>query len=79
MTYRGPTPMANYWIWNEKNLSGNTIDFFVKIVGMSFNQAIRLCKDTAPGRVEIITNLTAYDLPEQHLRNNREIVPASLR
>jgi hypothetical protein len=48
-------------------------------VGMSFNQAIRLCKDTAPGRVEIITNLTAYDLPEQHLRKEREIVPKILR
>jgi len=67
------------WTWPERNLSGNTIDFFVKIAGMSFNQAIRLRKETPPGHVEIITNLTAYDLPEQHLRKEREIVPKILR
>lgn len=30
----------NFWIWPEQNLSGNTIDFFMKIQGKSFNQAM---------------------------------------
>jgi len=32
----------NFWIWHEKDISGNTIDFFVKIEGLSFNQAMQI-------------------------------------
>ena len=31
----------SYWIWPEKELSGNTIDFFVKVPGMSFNDTMK--------------------------------------
>jgi hypothetical protein len=58
----------SYWIWNEKNLAGNTIDFFVKIEGKTFQQAM-----------QIITEATSYDAPGQHLREEHEIVPKILR
>ena len=32
----------NFWIWNERNVHGNTIDFFMKLEGMSFNQAMQI-------------------------------------
>ena len=35
----------NFWIWHEKDISGNTIDFFVKIEGLSFNQAMQIIMD----------------------------------
>ena len=30
-----------YWRWPERNLSGNTIDFFVQVLGLSFHEAMR--------------------------------------
>jgi hypothetical protein len=30
----------SYWCWPERDISGNTIDFFVDVLGMSFNQAM---------------------------------------
>ena len=30
----------SYWRWPERNLSGNTIDFFVQVLGLSFHQAM---------------------------------------
>lgn len=32
----------NFWIWPDNDLSGNTIDFFMTIEGMSFNQAMQI-------------------------------------
>ena len=32
---------ASFWNWPERELSGNTIDFFVKVLGASFNDAMR--------------------------------------
>jgi hypothetical protein len=29
-----------YWRWPERNLSGNTIDFLVQILGLSFHDAM---------------------------------------
>ena len=31
----------SYWRWPERDLAGNTIDFFVKVLGLSFNDAMR--------------------------------------
>ena len=31
----------SYWRWPARNLSGNAIDFFVHILGLSFNDAMR--------------------------------------
>ena len=31
----------SYWRWPQRNLAGNAIDFFVKLLGLSFNDAMR--------------------------------------
>lgn len=31
----------HYWRWPPQDKSGNTIDFLTKILGMSFNEAMR--------------------------------------
>lgn len=31
----------SYWRWPERDLSGNSIDFFTAILGMSFHDAMR--------------------------------------
>jgi hypothetical protein len=32
----------HFWLWPEQHIAGNTIDFFMKIEGLSFNDAMRL-------------------------------------
>jgi len=29
----------SFWLWPERNMAGNSIDFFVKVEGLSFDQA----------------------------------------
>ena len=31
----------SYWRWPQRNLAGNTIDFLVQVLGMSFHCAMR--------------------------------------
>ena len=31
----------SYWRWPQRNLAGNTIDFFVQVLGMTFHNAMR--------------------------------------
>jgi len=31
----------SYWRWPERDLSGNAIDLFTKVLGMSFHEAMR--------------------------------------
>jgi hypothetical protein len=33
---------ANYWIWPDRDLSGNTIDFFVHVEGQTFHHAMAI-------------------------------------
>jgi hypothetical protein len=42
----------HYWTWPDKNMAGNTIDFFVKIEGKSFNQAMEIITCPAPRETE---------------------------
>ena len=39
--YKGLLLNDSYWRWPERNLAGNAIDFFVKVLGLSFNDAMR--------------------------------------
>ena len=39
--YKGLLLKDSYWRWPERNLAGNAIDFFVKVLGFSFNDAMR--------------------------------------
>jgi hypothetical protein len=40
--YPGLIVKDSYWRWPERDLSGNTIDLFTKVVGMSFQDSMRL-------------------------------------
>ena len=31
----------NYWRWPERDQAGNSIDFFVRVLGLSFNHAMK--------------------------------------
>ena len=44
--YPGLILKDSYWRWPQRNLAGNTIDFFVQVLGRSFHDAMRLI--TAP-------------------------------
>lgn len=50
----------SFWIWIEKNISGNTIDFFTRVEGKSFHQAM-----------QIITQTTDHDSSEPVLPEDR--------
>ena len=39
--YPGLIVKDSYWRWPERNLSGNAIDFFVQVLGMSFHETMR--------------------------------------
>jgi hypothetical protein len=39
--YKGLLLKDSYWRWPERDLAGNAIDFFVKVLGFSFNDAMR--------------------------------------
>jgi hypothetical protein len=39
--YPGLLIKDSYWRWPQRNLAGNTIDFFVQILGMNFHDAMR--------------------------------------
>ena len=39
--YNGLLLKDSYWRWPERNLAGNAIDFFVQVLGLSFNDAMR--------------------------------------
>lgn len=40
-TYKGLLLKDSYWRWPERDLAGNAIDFFVQVLGLSFNDAMR--------------------------------------
>jgi hypothetical protein len=41
MEFHGLLLKASYWRWPERNLSGNTIDFFTLVLGTSFHNAMK--------------------------------------
>jgi hypothetical protein len=38
--YPGLIVKASYWRWPERNLAGNAIDFFMRVLGLSFHNAM---------------------------------------
>jgi len=44
----------SYWRWPQRNLAGNTIDFFVQVLGMKFHNAMRQITGSyrAPSSIE---------------------------
>ena len=39
--YPGVIVKDSYWRWPERDVAGNAIDFFTKVVGMNFRDAMR--------------------------------------
>ena len=39
--YPGLLIKDSYWRWPHRELAGNTIDFFVQVLGLSFHDAMR--------------------------------------
>jgi hypothetical protein len=39
--YKGVFIKASYWRWPERDMAGNTIDFYVKVLGASFSDAMK--------------------------------------
>ena len=40
-TYPGLIVKDSYWRWPERDLAGNTIDFCMRVLGLSFHDAMR--------------------------------------
>ena len=58
----------SFWIWHERDLAGNTIDFFVKIEGKTFQQAM-----------QIISASQGYDSAERKTREELGRVAETVR
>jgi len=58
----------NFWLWPDRHIAGNAIDFFMKVENKSFQDAMR-----------IITEWQHYDAAGQHLREERGNQPEILR
>lgn len=39
--YKGLLIKDSYWRWPQRQLAGNAIDLFVKVLGLSFHDAMR--------------------------------------
>jgi len=52
-TPAGVVVKQSFWFWPERRLAGNTIDFFMKIEGMSFNQAMHIVTEPRAGEQEM--------------------------
>jgi hypothetical protein len=39
--YPGLIVKDSYWRWPERDLAGNAIDFFMRVLGLSFHDAMR--------------------------------------
>ena len=50
----------NFWIWPDRQIDGNTIDFFIQVEGKTFHQAM-----------QIITAEHNYDDSERKSREDR--------
>lgn len=40
-TYPGLLVKDSYWRWPQRNLAGNAIDFFMRVLDLSFHDAMR--------------------------------------
>ena len=47
----------NYWYWKNKKISGNTIDFFVKIEKMSFLEAMTIIMGKQKRTIPIVKKI----------------------
>ncbi len=48
VAYKGLLIKDSYWRWPQRQLAGNTIDLFVQVLGLSFNELMRQITDFVP-------------------------------
>jgi hypothetical protein len=41
VAYPGLLVKDSYWRWPQRDLAGNAIDFFMRVLGLSFHDAMR--------------------------------------
>ena len=58
----------SFWTWPDRNIAGNAIDYFVKVEGMTFNQAMQII--TAAGRYD--TTGSEFRQTPERTRHNPE-------
>ena len=46
--YPGLIVKDSYWRWPERDLAGNAIDFFMRVLGLSFHDAMRQITGSVP-------------------------------
>ena len=44
--FHGLIVKDSFWRWPERDLSGNAIDFFTQVLGLSFHEAMKLIHDS---------------------------------
>jgi hypothetical protein len=44
-SYKGLVLKASYWRWPDRDLAGNAIDFYVRVLGLSFHDAMKEITD----------------------------------
>jgi hypothetical protein len=71
----GVTVKKSFWIWPEKNISGNAIDFFTQVEGQTFNQAMEIITAAYPPE----TAAANYDALEHNIREERGNVAKFVR
>ena len=69
----------SFWVWNDRNISGNAIDFFTKVEGKSFHQAMEIILVRRNRLLAGGTAGVAYDSSEQILPEERGNVVKTAR
>jgi hypothetical protein len=41
LQYQGLVLKASYWRWPDRDMAGNAIDFYVKVLGASFHDVMK--------------------------------------
>lgn len=80
--YPGLVVKQHFWIWPDRNLQGNAIDFLVIVVEKSFHQAMQILAEFVadPGVIKARKNTATVGSPDEdydacgtHLRQERGI------
>ena len=71
--YKGLVLKASYWRWPDRDLAGNAIDFYVKVLGLSFSDAMKEIT-----QVETMPESARPAAPVAALRSERRYSAAKL-
>ena len=54
----------SYWCWPERDISGNTIDFFVDVLELSFNHAMNAILNREGNQAVAVRSERGYSVPD---------------